>query len=89
MQTITDPIKIKAAAAYNSAADHVDDETLGVWAKYGLRTVERPALSIRATVDQLEPAVAERLHDANLAWIRSHHVASIETNVIYAVARKR
>ena len=59
------------------------------WAKYGLRTVERLALPLRATVDQLEPAVAERLRDDNLAWIRSHHVTSVEANVIYAVARKR
>ena len=44
MLTITDPVKIKAAAAYNAAADHFDDEALGVWAKYGRRTVERLAL---------------------------------------------
>ena len=43
----------------------------------------------RWTVDQMEPAMAERLRDANLAWIRSHNVTSVETNVIYAVARKR
>ena len=44
MQTITDPVKIKAAAAYNAAADHFDDEAFGLWAKYGRRTVERLAL---------------------------------------------
>ena len=32
--------------------------------------------------------MAERLRDANLAYIRSHNVTSVETNVIYAVARK-
>jgi hypothetical protein len=36
----------------------------------------------------MEPAMAVRLRDANLAWIRSHNVTSVETNVIYAVARK-
>jgi len=50
MLTITDPVKIKAAAAYNAAADHSDDEALGVWAKYGGRTVERLALPSGASV---------------------------------------
>ncbi len=50
MLTTTDPVKIKAAAAYNAAADHFDDEALGLWAKYGGRTVERLALPPGATV---------------------------------------
>jgi SAM-dependent methyltransferase len=50
MLTVTDPVKIKAAAAYNAAADHFDDEALGVWAKYGRRTVERLAIPAGATV---------------------------------------
>jgi ubiquinone/menaquinone biosynthesis C-methylase UbiE len=50
MLTITDPVKMKAAAAYNAAADHFDDEALGLWAKYGGRTVERLALQPGATV---------------------------------------
>jgi hypothetical protein len=49
MLTITDPVKMKAAAAYNAAADHFDDEALGLWAKYGRRTVERLALQISPT----------------------------------------
>ena len=44
MLTITDPVKMKAAAAYNAAADHFDDAALGLWAKYGGRTIERLAL---------------------------------------------
>ena len=50
METITDPVKIKAAAAYNAAADHFDDEALSLWAKYGRRTVVRLALRSGATV---------------------------------------
>jgi len=50
MLTITDPVKMKAAAAYNAAADHFDDEALGLWAKYGGRTVERLALQPGATL---------------------------------------
>ena len=50
MPMITDPVKIKAAAAYNAAADHFDDEALRVWAEYGRRTIERLALPSGATV---------------------------------------
>ena len=50
MPTITDPVKMKAAAAYNAAADHFDDEALGLWAKYGGRTVQWLALPPGATV---------------------------------------
>src|SRR6266513_1032749 len=50
MLTITDPVKIKAAAAYNAAADQFDDEALVLWAKYGQSTVERLALSTGASV---------------------------------------
>jgi ubiquinone/menaquinone biosynthesis C-methylase UbiE len=50
MLTITDPVKIKAAAAYNAAADHFEDEALGLWAKYGRRTVARLALPLGASV---------------------------------------
>jgi ubiquinone/menaquinone biosynthesis C-methylase UbiE len=50
MRAIADPVKLKAAAAYNAAADHFDDEALGLWAKYGQRTVERLALRRGTTV---------------------------------------
>ena len=33
--------KLKAAATYNAAADHFDDESLGFWARIGRRTIER------------------------------------------------
>jgi ubiquinone/menaquinone biosynthesis C-methylase UbiE len=50
MLTMTDPVKIKAAASYDAAADHFDDEALDLWAKYGGRTVDRLALQPGATV---------------------------------------
>jgi hypothetical protein len=34
-----------------------------------------------------EPA-AEQVREANLAWIRSRDINSVESSVIYAVARK-
>jgi len=42
----------------------------------------------RSIVDQMGPEMAGRLRAANLAALRSQGTASVETNVIYAVARK-
>jgi len=42
----------------------------------------------RSIVDQMGPELAERVREVNLAWIRSQNITSVETNVIYAVARK-
>jgi SAM-dependent methyltransferase len=42
----------------------------------------------RSIVDQMGPEMAGRLRDANLAEIRSQGITSVETNVIYAAARK-
>lgn len=41
---LTDPVKLKAARTYNSAADHFDAAPLAFWERYGRRTVERLAL---------------------------------------------
>lgn len=48
-----DPLKqakAKAAATYDAAADHFDDEPLGFWDRIGRRTVERLALSAGANI---------------------------------------
>jgi ubiquinone/menaquinone biosynthesis C-methylase UbiE len=42
----------------------------------------------RGTIDQLEPAARERVHQATLAALRAQDVRAIETNVIYALATK-
>jgi ubiquinone/menaquinone biosynthesis C-methylase UbiE len=42
--------KAKAAATYNAAADHFDDETLGFWDRIGRRTVARLAVPSGAKV---------------------------------------
>jgi ubiquinone/menaquinone biosynthesis C-methylase UbiE len=47
---LTDPVKIKAATTYNSAADHFDDTPLAFWSRYGHRTVERLNLQPGSTV---------------------------------------
>jgi ubiquinone/menaquinone biosynthesis C-methylase UbiE len=47
---IKDPAKLKAAATYNAAADHFDDEPLGFWGRIGRRTIGRLQLSSGSTV---------------------------------------
>jgi ubiquinone/menaquinone biosynthesis C-methylase UbiE len=42
----------------------------------------------RWTVEQLGPEVAERVRAANIAAIRDGNVSAVETNTIFAVARK-
>ncbi|GAA0489167.1 methyltransferase [Paractinoplanes deccanensis] len=42
----------------------------------------------RATVEQLTPAAALRVRTATTAWLRRHEVRRLETNVVYAHARK-
>jgi hypothetical protein len=43
---------------------------------------------LRWTVDQIGPVTAARVREDNLRWIEEHNVTAIETNAIYAVARK-
>ena len=43
-------VKAKAAATYDAAADHFDDEPLAFWERIGKRTVERLALATGAKV---------------------------------------
>jgi SAM-dependent methyltransferase len=42
----------------------------------------------RATVDELNPAAAQRVRTASVAWLRRHEVRELQTNVVYARARK-
>jgi SAM-dependent methyltransferase len=42
----------------------------------------------RATVDELGPAAAQRVRAAGVAWLRRHEVRELQTNVVYARARK-
>lgn len=45
MPDFSDPAKAKAAATYNSAADHFDDTPLAFWSRYGQRTIDRLGLA--------------------------------------------
>jgi hypothetical protein len=43
---------------------------------------------LRWTIDQMGPVTAARVREDNLRWVEEHDVTAIETNAIYAVARK-
>ena len=43
---------------------------------------------LRATVDAMDTATAERIRQCTVIWLREHNITAIETNVIYAVAVK-
>jgi hypothetical protein len=42
----------------------------------------------RGTLDQLDAAGRERVRAANLDYIRQSGISAVETNVVYAIARK-
>jgi hypothetical protein len=42
----------------------------------------------RATVQQLDPLAAKRVRAASTDWLRQHRVRELQTNVVYAQARK-
>jgi SAM-dependent methyltransferase len=42
----------------------------------------------RATVQQLDPSTAGRVRSASVAWLRQREVHELQTNVVYARARK-
>lgn len=42
----------------------------------------------RWTIEQLDPGARERVREATLDYILRHHVRSVETNAVYAIARK-
>jgi ubiquinone/menaquinone biosynthesis C-methylase UbiE len=42
----------------------------------------------RGTIEQLDDQTRERVRKANIDWIEQHDVREVETNVVYAIARK-
>jgi ubiquinone/menaquinone biosynthesis C-methylase UbiE len=43
---------------------------------------------LRGPIDEMNGEVSARVRQANIAWVRNHKVASVETNVLYAIAAK-
>jgi hypothetical protein len=70
--------------------------TVDVVAEPGRQTLRSPddwwtivlGSGFRWTVDQLGPEAAEQVRSANLAELRRARVDAIETNAIFATARK-
>ena len=42
----------------------------------------------RGTVDQLDGAALKRVYEANVSFIQSSGISSVEANVVYAIAQK-
>lgn len=65
-------------------------------AETGLQGLRRPedwwtivlGSGYRWTVEQMDPATAERVREANIRAVRERAIAALETNVVYAVATK-
>jgi trans-aconitate methyltransferase len=43
---------------------------------------------IRGTVDQLDPAEKEQIRSINLDFLRSNHIQTLDSDVLYAIAHK-
>ncbi|HKQ76471.1 MAG TPA: class I SAM-dependent methyltransferase [Blastocatellia bacterium] len=87
---ICDPLSVKAMLkeAEIDAADVVSEsgrQTLGSpgdwWAIVS-------GSGYRGTIEQLDPEARERVRHANLTAIQNSQIREVETNVVYAVARK-
>ena len=86
----TDAAKLKAAATYNAAADHFDDESLGFWSRLGERTIERLDLPVGASVlDVGCGAGASALPAAEKVGPRGHVVGVDLAERLLDVARQK
>jgi SAM-dependent methyltransferase len=87
---ITDPAALSQLFQHGGAATPTVAEELGThplahpedWWTVVLGT------GYRATVQQLDSAAARRVRTASIEWLRQHDVRELQTNVIYARARK-
>jgi len=87
---VTDPAGVSQLFQDGGAA------TPTVEAESGTHPLARPedwwtivlGTGYRATVNQLDPAAAQRVRTASVGWLREHEVAEVQTNVVYARARK-
>jgi len=87
---ITEPAAVRALLA------EADITSADIAAEDGRQDLRSPedwwtivlGSGFRSIVDQMGPELADRLRESNLARIRSRGITSVETNVIYAVARK-
>ena len=87
---VTDPAGLSRLLRGGGAADPVVEAEPGTHPLAGPEDWWTIVLGTgyRATVEQLDPAAARRVRAANLQWLRRHEVRELQTNVIYARARK-
>jgi ubiquinone/menaquinone biosynthesis C-methylase UbiE len=87
---ICDPPSLRALLAESGIA------TAEIVAESGTHPIASPEAwwaavmgsGYRGTLDQLDAAARERVHAANLDFIRSAGISAVEANVVYAIARK-
>jgi SAM-dependent methyltransferase len=87
---VTDPAGLSQLLRRGGAADPI------VEAEPGTHPLADPedwwtvvlGTGYRATVQQLDPAAAQRVRAANVQWLRQHEVRELQTNVVYGRARK-
>ena len=87
---ISDPATLRVMLEEGGVHDVQVDSEIGV---HALRSPEDWWAAVlgsgyRGTIEQLEPAEREQVRKANLASIRTHGVAAVEANVLYATAVK-
>jgi ubiquinone/menaquinone biosynthesis C-methylase UbiE len=89
-ERISDPASLQLLLEAGGAT-HVE-----VFAEFGTHELASPedwwtmvlGGGLRGTIDQLDPAARERVRQANLHFLRTNEVHSLDVNVLYAVAQK-
>lgn len=87
---ISDPVALQALLEAGGATQ------VEVFAEAGTHALAAPedwwtmilGGGLRGTIDQLDPALKERVRAANLEFLRSQDIHALEVDVLYAVAQK-
>jgi ubiquinone/menaquinone biosynthesis C-methylase UbiE len=88
---ISDPASVRALL-HAGGVDQV--EAVGEAGTHAIRSPEAWWAAVlgsgyRGTLEQLDPGARERVHVANLNFIRQSAIRAVEANVVYAVATKQ
>jgi len=87
---ICDPLSVK------TMLKEADVDITDVVAESGRQTLKAPddwwaivlGSGYRGTIEQLDPEARERVRQANLTSVQNSKIRAVETNVVYAVAKK-
>jgi ubiquinone/menaquinone biosynthesis C-methylase UbiE len=88
---ISDPASLQALLEAGGATQ------VEVFAEAGIHELNSPedwwtmvlGGGLRGTIDQLAPAVRERVREANLHFLQANQVHTLKVNVLYAIAQKQ